>query len=169
MWYTGVGSRNTPQYILELMTAIAIKMQFLGYVLRSGGAKGADSAFEQGASNLKEIYYARDCTPQAMEIAGRFHPAWHAMRKDGITPVVSDFARKLHGRNSFQVLGRNLDYPSNYCICWTPDGATTHMERSQRTGGTGTAISIADAYNVPVVNLAIPSEFQKWSEWAMVA
>lgn len=168
MFYTGVGSRKTPNDVLALMNKIAIKMSHLGFTLRSGGAEGADKAFELGAS-MKEIYYAKDCTPEAMEIAGQFHPAWNLLRKDGVTPVVSDYARKLHGRNAFQVLGRQLNLPSQYCICWTPDGATTHMERVQRTGGTGTAISIADAYKVPVINLAIPSEYQKWTEWAIAA
>jgi hypothetical protein len=159
MFYTGVGSRKTPNNVLALMNRIAIKMSYIGYTLRSGGAEGADTAFELGAS-IKEIYYAKDCTPEAMTIAAQFHPAWHKC---------SEFARKLHGRNAFQVLGRQLNDPSQYCICWTPDGATTHRERVYRTGGTGTAISIADHYKVPVINLAIPSEFQKWDQWSMAA
>ena len=156
--YAGVGSRKTPNDRLALMYNIAIKMSWLGFVLRSGGADGADTAFEKGASK-KEIFYARDCTPQAMDIASLYHPAWDKC---------SEFARKLHGRNAFQILGRNLNDPVKYCICWTPDGATTHMERCYRTGGTGTAISIANAYGIPVINLAIPSEFKKWSEWVKI-
>ena len=159
MFYTGVGSRKTPDEVLVLMHAIAIRMSHFGFALRSGGAEGADTAFERGAS-IKEIFYAKDCTPAAMNIAAQFHPAWHKC---------SEFAKKLHGRNAFQVLGRQLNDPSQYCICWTPDGATTHMERVYRTGGTGTAISIADAYGVPVVNLAIPSEYQKWNAWVIAA
>jgi hypothetical protein len=79
------------------------------------------------------------------------------------------YVRKLHGRNAFQILGLSLNTPSKYCICWTPDGATTHMERVRRTGGTGTAISIADAYKVPVVNLVIPSHRAHWETWANAA
>jgi len=156
MYYTGVGARSTPQDILQLMTKIAFKMLNFGYILRSGGAEGADKAFEAGAGNAKTIYYARDATPEAEAIASQFHPAWNKCKP---------FVRKLHGRNSFQILGINLNEPSTYCICWTPDGATTHMERCMRTGGTGTAISIADFYHVPVVNLAIPSHKQHWLTW----
>lgn len=159
MFYTGVGARATPNVVLSLMYRIAIKMASLGYTLRSGGADGADSAFEKGASK-KEIFYAKDCTPAAMEMASQFHPAWHKC---------SEFARKLHGRNSFQVLGRNLNYPSEYCMCWTPDGCTSHATRQFSTGGTGTAISIASAHNIPVINLAIPAEFDKWNNWSQVA
>lgn len=142
-FYTGVGSRKTPQEILQQMTAIAFDLALKGYALRSGGAVGADKAFEKGA-NLKEIYYAKDATKEAEEIAAYFHPVWDRL---------SLFAKKLHARNAFQVLGRDLKTPSDFLICWTPDGATTHKERSRATGGTGTAISIADYFGVKVYNL----------------
>jgi len=106
MIYTGVGSRKTPQFVLELMFRVAEKMASLGHVLRSGGAAGADSAFEAGcdsASGPKEIFYARHATPASMEIAGALHPTWDRC---------GDYARKLHGRNSFQILGADLNTPS---------------------------------------------------------
>lgn len=155
--YAGVGSRKTPDDVLNLMYLIAKKMCIMGYMLYSGGAKGADSAFESGAGTLKHIYYANDATQQAMEIASQFHPKWGACK---------EFARKLHGRNSFQILGPNLDHKVNYCICWTPDGAESHAERSIQTGGTGTAISIADHFGVPVINLRRPERFQEWDLWS---
>ncbi len=175
MFYTGVGSRKTPPLALNLMGRIAHKLAVLYFTLRTGDALGADKAFRDAAHEAvvlagdwpnngilrdPEVYKAKHCTPAAMAIAERFHPAWHKC---------SDFAKRLHGRNAFQILGPNLNEPSQYCICWTPDGATTHMERVYRTGGTGTAISIADAYGVPVVNLAIPSEYQKWNAWVIAA
>ena len=46
--YTGIGSRNTPKEVLELMKTIGKYLGCLGYELRSGGADGADSAFESG-------------------------------------------------------------------------------------------------------------------------
>jgi hypothetical protein len=152
-YYTGVGSRNTPANILDLMKDIAHHLQRSGYTLRSGGAKGADSSFENGAGIDKQIFYANDTTPQAEAIAAQFHPAWNRC---------SEYARKLHGRNSFQVLGPNLNEPSELLICWTPDGCTTHNKRTIKTGGTGTAISIADAYGVKVYNLAVPDVYTKW-------
>jgi len=158
-FYTGVGSRKTPPDILELMRGVAAKLARFGVALRSGGADGADSAFEVGCNSVggrKEIFYARMCTPEAIEIAKQFHPAWHAC---------TEFARKLHGRNAFQVLGSNLTSPSKVLICWTPDGCTSHVERSRNTGGTGTAISIAEHYGVPVYNLARADHFYKWFSW----
>jgi hypothetical protein len=127
------------------MTQISHVLQSRGFILRSGGADGADKAFEVGAGDDKEIYLAFHATSEAMAIAKQFHGAWNRC---------SEYARKLHGRNAFQVLGRDLSTPSQFLICWTPDGCECHAYRSIKTGGTGTAISIADHYNVPVFNLA---------------
>ncbi len=175
MYYTGVGGRATPQDKLTLMGAIAIKMASFGFGFRSGGAKGADTAFEQTAGKNKEIYYADNYIPlnktnrvpydplmfqQAQNISGSFHPAWNRC---------SPYAKKLHGRNAFQILGINLNEPSQYCICWTPDGCISHATRTIQTGGTGTAISIADHYNVPIINLARPDQCQMWTKWAYTA
>lgn len=158
-YYTGVGSRKTPKEILELMNKIAAKAALCGYILRSGGADGADKAFEQGCDSVKgskNIYYAKDATDAAMFIAAKYHPAWNRC---------SLFAKKLHGRNSFQVLGDTLDTPAHNLICWTPDGCTTHIGRSIATGGTGTAISIAFHHNVPIYNLYHEAHRKIMEDW----
>jgi len=143
-FYTGVGSRKTPKAILEIMKALAAKLESAGWILRSGGADGADSAFESGTKHAM-VYYANQATPASMAIAAKFHPAWNRC---------SDFARRLHGRNSFQVLGKTLDRPSKFLVCWTEDACISHQTRTISTGGTGTAISIADNYGVQIFNLA---------------
>lgn len=150
-YYTGVGSRKTPPEILGLFNRLAKKLDSAGFCLRSGGAVGADSAFESGASN-KQIFYASMATPESMAIAAKFHPAWERC---------GDYARKLHGRNSFQVLGPDLKTPSSFLVCWTPDGCIDHRSRTIKTGGTGTAISIASHYNIPVFNLANKSHLDR--------
>jgi hypothetical protein len=155
-YYTGVGSRKTPLAILDLMTRIAEKMNKRGYRLRSGGAMGADTAFEIGAGEMKDIYFAHHANEEAKAIAEKFHPAWEKC---------SEYAKKLHGRNAFQILGQGLNTPSEYCICWTPDGCIKHADRTRTTGGTGTAISIADAYGVPVINLARAVHLGTYSTW----
>jgi len=143
LFYTGVGSRITPEWVLDKMTLIAMRLSKAGYILRSGGAKGADKAFERGSA-LHEIYYASDATDAAAAIAGGLHPAWDCC---------SQWAKRLHARNAFQVLGRELDNPSKFLICWTPDGCEKHADRTSGSGGTGTAISIASEHGVPVFNL----------------
>ena len=155
-FYTGVGSRSTPDNVLMLMNDIAMKMNDLNIYLRSGGAKGADSAFETGAVNKKKIYYAKDCTEASKNIAMQFHPVWERL---------SDYAKKLHGRNSFQVLGDDLQTPSIGLICWTQDGCCSHKSRTSKTGGTGTAISIADSFGVKINNLKDEAVYNKWKCW----
>lgn len=146
MYYTGVGSRNTPARLLVIMRQIATKMAASGWTLRSGGAIGADRAFEAGAA-AKEIFLASDATPAAMTLAASIHPAWSRCKP---------YVKQLHARNCFQVLGRNLDNPSTVLICWTPDGATCAAECSITTGGTATAIRLAEKFGVPIRNLARP-------------
>jgi hypothetical protein len=136
-FYTGVGSRKTPEAILAVMTKLAAALNGQQWRLRSGGAIGADSAFEKGASGNSDIYLAKDATNQAIRIAAKTHPAWHRC---------NNYVRQLHGRNVLQVLGTDLSTPSGMLICWT-DGA-------QIVGGTGTAIRLAIKYGVPVRNLA---------------
>lgn len=135
MFYAGVGSRETPSAVCAQMTALARKLARLGWSLRSGGAEGADSAFETGAQG-KQIFRASAATPEAIALAAKYHPAWGRC---------SPFAKKLHARNGFQVLGPDLMSPSLFVACWTKDGGPT--------GGTGQALRVAAAYSIPVFNL----------------
>lgn len=150
-YYTGVGSRNTPQPILSIIYRTACKLASLGWTVRTGDADGADATFRE-TTDRHIAYTAFDARQDGIDIAKRFHPAW-----DRCKP----FARKLHGRNSYQVLGHNLKTPSSFVICWTQDGAVNHGQRSIKTGGTGTAISIASHYKVPVFNLARPDHLKR--------
>lgn len=153
-YYTGVDSRQTPKEVLELMTKIAVYLDKEGYILRSGGADGADKAFEKGSTH-REIYKANDATIEAMEMAAKYHGNWFAC---------SPYAKKLHGRNVFQVLGRDLKTPSEFVVCWTQDGCEKHEDRSFITGGTGTAISVASEHGITVWNLAKGNNLRHWKE-----
>lgn len=146
-FYTGIGSRQTPFAVLRIMQRTAKNMNTVGYTLRSGGAAGADSAFEKGAGNKKEIYLpwlgfngnesTLLPTDEAFEMAAKYHPAWKNC---------DERARKFHARNCHQVLGHDLKTPSKLIICWTLAG--------KDGGGTGQALRIARAYNIPIDNLA---------------
>lgn len=155
IYYTGVGSRKTPGSIINLINEISFVLTKKGFWLRSGGANGADQAFENN-SELSDIYFAEDSSIESEEIAAKFHPNWNNL---------SPFVKKLHGRNSFQVLGSKLNEPSYFLICWTEDGCTRNSERNQDTGGTGTAISIADFYKVPTYNLGKKTHFDLWERF----
>ena len=150
MIYAGIGSRETPSDVMVTMSKLAKYFAHLGWILRSGGANGADSAFEAGCdeeSGGKEIYLPWKgfngkvsllnwISPEALEMAALYHPAWNKL---------NDAARRLMARNCYQVMGGNLDCPSDFIVCWTKDG--------KASGGTGQAVRIAIDYGIPVFNL----------------
>lgn len=146
-YYAGIGSRKTPVNILHLMTHVAKYMRDLNWVLRSGAAEGADTAFENGAGDLKEIFTASSQLPQqAMDTVDKYHPA-----PSYLTPYV----RKLMARNAMQIFGAEMNTPVSFVICWTPDGANgTTIPTTRKSGGTGQAIRIAAANDIEVLNLA---------------
>ncbi len=138
--FAGIGSRECPAHILDLMIRIAYKLSLQGYTLRSGGATGCDAAFEKGCDqdvSRKQIYLAEDATEASMRLASMYHPAW--LRCDA-------YARHLHGRNAMIILGKDLMTPVRFVICWTNNG--------KKKGGTATGIKIAEANNIPVKNLS---------------
>lgn len=143
MIYAGIGSRETPAEILALMTNIARKYSRMGWTLRSGGAVGADTAFELGAGDRKRIYepWETQRNPHWSTIAERYHPAWDRC---------GSYAKLLHGRNTPIVLGDDLLMPATCVVCYT-DGR----------GGTMQAVRIANAWNIPVFNL-IDKPTLKW-------
>jgi hypothetical protein len=149
--FCGVGSRETPINILSQMTSIAVYLANNGWLLRSGGADGADKAFENGcdkASGKKEIYLpwrgfngsisTLFPTKKAFELAATIHPAWNRC---------SPAARKLHARNTQQVLGMELNDPADLVICWTKNG--------KDVGGTATALKLSRMNNIRIINLAV--------------
>ena len=139
MIYAGIGSRDTPDDICITMTKLARVLSDLGYTLRSGGAAGADKAFAAGASD-KEIFRPNDATAEAIELSSKYHPAWNRCKQ---------WAKLLHARNAQIVLGRELNSPVSFVICWT--------KNAKGTGGTGQGIRIAKGYNIPVYDLGNPN------------
>lgn len=165
-FYAGIGSRRTPPGVQQYMARLATELGERGWTLRSGGAAGADSAFYSGASRAEapyEVYLPwsgfadfegqvalHEPALEAMRVAAEVHPAWARLPQG---------ARKCVARNVHQVLGRaplSAPVPSAFVVCWTPDGAETWGECTALTGGTGTAVRVADrraSPPVPVWNL----------------
>jgi hypothetical protein len=156
--YAGIGSRETPPEILQIMELAAEALAWQGWTLRSGHAPGADQAFEFAApDHLTEIYLPWPSFeastpvaasvildsphPAAIRMAQEHHPAWVRL---------SQGAQKLHARNCHQIFGRELrkDRAVKFVLCWTKDG--------KATGGTGQAIRLAEAHRIAVRNLHDP-------------
>ena len=157
MIYTGIGSREAPEDVLNLMKKIGFHLAKQGLILRSGGAPGSDEAFETGcnmAKGKKEIFLPYDgfrhryikedgvfivpenLYTQAETLAAFYHPGWHYMKDD---------FKCFHVRNVCQILGKDLNTPTDFVICYTP-GATG-------SGGTGQAIRIAKSYHIHIIDL----------------
>jgi hypothetical protein len=156
MFYAGIGSRLTPPEMLAFMSRLSRYLYGLGYTLRSGGAAGADTAFEVGVPDpmKMEIYLPwkgfngnhsllYGVSNDALELAKQYHPGWSYLSNGG---------RLFHGRNCYQVLGKDLKTPSRFVVCWTKDG--------KAFGGTGQAIRIAIDKNIPIFNLRNPDEMK---------
>jgi hypothetical protein len=154
-YYAGIGSRETPKEVCLYMTAIAKRLASLGYTCNSGGADGADSAFERGAVVNRQIFLPWDgfnkrtvanmiklhgegsylVPPFNPDLVRKYHPKPDAL---------SDAGWKFMSRNSYQVLGKDLDTPVEFVLCWTKDG--------KASGGTGQALRIAKDRRIPIFN-----------------
>jgi hypothetical protein len=150
--YAGIGSRSTPENIRGYMAVLGEYLSKNGYTLRTGGADGADKAFEIGSlkgptspeifipwRNFNSRYSETDiiykANREAFELAAKYHPNWDAMSHGG---------QSLHARNMAQILGENLDSPSQFVLCWTPKGSGK--------GGTGQVIRVSEALDIPVLD-----------------
>ena len=167
-YYTGIGSRETPNDILDRMTRLGSWFSELDWVLRSGGAEGADRAFERGVRVGKQcdIYipwrgFAKhsdnpmvgsefDTWEEAEEIAKSIHPLGSIFNDDG-TPKWDNMkrgAKALHARNVYQVLGSDLKTPSKFVVYYAKETKTGEV-----SGGTRTAVMLARQHNIPCVNM----------------
>jgi hypothetical protein len=150
-FYAGVGSRETPPEVCAFMKRIAQRLDVNGFTLRSGGAVGADRAFESGSSRENCLSYRKEHArgdSEADRIFRAHHPYEHRMTNEDTI--------LLHRRNVYQILGRDFETPSAFVLCWTKMGSETEKQvrdKGWKDGGTGLAIAIASSYGVPVFNL----------------
>lgn len=159
--YTGIGSRQTPQWALEVMTGVAAALAVKGWTLRSGHAPGADQAFEAGARYNAEVYLPWHSFEENTPIYGERHDK-ASIGAHNVAQWQLDIenflglkrtTRDLLARNCHQVLGWDLKTPSRFVIAWTPDPFPS--------GGTRHAIRLADRYHIPVFNMGDPQHLAR--------
>jgi len=170
--YAGIGSRQTPKEICEQMTDIASVLDGIGWTLRTGGAKGADLAFADGASfaQIEEFIPWHKFSPerigvepiilnQTREVYDLAQKYWDS-RPDDVDEgkycdwtSLRDTTKLFMMRNVHQILGKDLKTPSKAVICWTPNGAMK--------GGTSFAMWIAMCHSIPIFNLANPTALER--------
>ncbi len=186
-FYTGVGSRETPSDILELMERVGFALASQGWTLRSGGAVGADQAFENGMFRCVGYDQPYGWVPAEIYLPWSGYEGHYKNTHGNLNILPSDIrldieriaegmamgihpaweackqgARKMHTRNVFQVLGKTLDQPSKMLIAWT------RLDKAGNPkGGTATAINLAieQIGESSVFNLAKPEHFERISKW----
>ena len=131
------------------MTKIAEFLEKEGFILRSGAAEGADSAFEEGVNDEKnkEIFLPWEkfnkngsilFSPPTWSylLASFYHPNWENLKIQ---------VKRLMARNMCQILGFNGNEKVEFVICFTLDG--------KDSGGTGQALRVARNLKIPILNL----------------
>ena len=159
---TIIGSRETPKPALDMLRKIAAYCASHGIVVRSGKAGGADAAAALGCEDALK-YNKLNATPEmyipwpkfgnelvrnwdsvqgsnsaAETIAESIHPAWSKC---------SQGARKLHTRNVCQILGHDLNTPSDVVLYWCKERG------GQPTGGTSTAVNLGKKHGCLTINM----------------
>ena len=172
--YAGVGARRTPDAVLAAMADLAETLGRAGCVLSTGGADGADRAFETGAlrtdapvtvhapwSGYNGYRPGREAESDIdvrlpgpadgihgrayVGLARRHHPAWERCGRG---------ARALFVRN-VAILGGALGgdgvrLPVLAVVAYTPNGLADGRE----AGGTGHTLRVARELGIPAVNVS---------------
>lgn len=167
-YYTGIGSRDISSIEYNLVVKIGSRMAELGYCLRSGGADGADEAFEEGcdlAEGEKSIYLPWKnfngywMGPSVYSLTGKQRAfARERLLELGVLPWfdnLSNSSKLFHTRNYYQVVG-STEVPSRVCIYiadidW----------KGEPVGGTRTAVMVSKVLGVPTYNLRDNEEREK--------
>lgn len=159
-YFAGIGSRSAPsdfKVVVEKITPFLIKKNF---ILRSGGAEGADSFWAESyekhggqaeiylpwlgfnESKSKLLWQQKD-----WDVAAKFHPNWDNLKLG---------AKQLMARNTCQ-LGINADAFSEFVCCWTPEG--------KGGGGTGQALRLAEFYKIPIFDFGDSKTLDKFRKF----
>lgn len=175
LYYAGIGARKTPEDVCRKMFTAGRILWKAGFTLRSGGAPGADTAFESGALGAAN---GKD-SPDAVHDLHKYPKTnWnqieiylpykgfngHPSPRYGTTKEARQIAKKYHprwdilsctgrdfmGRNAYQILGSGLDTPVSFVLCWTPEGKIT--------GGTGQALRHATDLGIPILNFGVDDD-----------
>ncbi len=162
-----VGSRETPEDIISLMELTGELLCTLGYRGRSGLAGGADQAFYRGAQRSPrflevgfENYLPNDWMMGKPDLEKRIYDATTLVGYERATELAFEARGSFEGlkrggmqlqiRNVYQVLGKNLNMPSKFLVCWAKPVGRKGLVK----GGTNTAVQLAHRFKIPVINMA---------------
>ncbi len=152
--YTGIGSRKIsnvgPQ--VALIEPVAQELARSGWTLRSGGARGCDSAFEYFTREVAhalppEIFYPRNVPDWCYDMVQKYldFPAKWRGFDEGVQALIA--------RDMQQILGEDAKSPTRAVLYWTP---LDEPHLSPLGGGTRYAVRCALDHGIPCLNLLRP-------------
>jgi hypothetical protein len=164
--YAGFSAPDTPPEVLNFMSRLSSRLEEIGFVLRSRGADGADSAFDDGCEN-KEIFLPwpgfndkesefDSPTSEALRVMEVLHGDWQQLKQG---------AQRLLACNSHVILGADMRSPADFVVCWTNDGAEKSRSFGRSTWEPNLAIDLADRFGIPVFNLKNRGAVDRLKEW----
>lgn len=159
--YTGIGSRDITDEEHNIITQIAWHFAKAGWTLRSGGAGGADTAFEKGCAGNQgkaEIFIPWKGFGTKIENVNskRYIPnedKFQAAKEYLLVDIIPWFekmsqgAQKLHGRNFYQLYG--VDNTASDLMVYCADDDKNGTPK----GGSRTAVLLARKAGVPTYNI----------------
>lgn len=176
-YWTGIGSRDITQE--EYQWAVLVGEQLTrryGMILRSGGAGGADTAFQHGVCNV-DFRRCEIWIPWEGFLPEQVHPdfggceyivaglkrtndaEWFYTEHTNIMPWFSNMKasnKLLHGRNYYQVVGKEKAPKSSVCIFIADENSNGDI-----SGGTRSAVLVARHYKIPTYNLRNTEQREK--------
>lgn len=163
--FTGIGPRSITSDTEKLIVSVSEKLYEMGYVLRSGGAWGSDTKFEEpyvSSPDRLEVYLPWNGFNS--RVVGEGYYLINKSKINLLYSLVNFFhpnssnlrysVRSLMMRNCHQVLGYELNIPSQFVLIGTDK---IKLDKNSRIydcdGGTGFAVRLAYANNIPVYSL----------------
>lgn len=158
--YAGIGSLRIPDAQIKRLKEVARLLAEGGCILRSGASSGVEAAFIDGASACEDVRVevflpwkgfngsdSLNCWPSAGArlIAQMAHPAPDLLKQSHL---------KLHARCVHEMLGKNLNSPAHFVLCWSPNGEPCREVKL--------ALDIAKRCGIVVINLGAPG-LADWS------
>lgn len=148
--YTGICNQRPPSSACQLLDRVAAFLAREKFTLRSGASGKGELVLEKAAvfaGGKTEIYlpwpgYNHHASRlfkiprEAFGVAASFEPRWMYFGKP---------ARRVAARGCVQLLGKELDRPSRFLICWTEYGSGS--------GNCELALRIASANDIPALDL----------------
>ena len=162
--YSGIGHRNTPEKVRDMMTSIGSQLAQMGFILRSGNAIGADQAWEEEVTRkMKEIFIINRKHSCPFGIIPKFtQEQWDFVVRHyhgGETDFIkqSEYVQQLFLRNLNILCGKHLDDKVDFVAYW--------HEGEHCDGGTGHTVAMAKTLEIPCFNIWSEKDQQAMDEF----